>query len=79
MSNQQIARERFKAYDAEMHRFIFDVWVHMTDIDARDAAEREIKERHGYQHGWFNVNGEGFCRERAFPESPYQWDQGVSD
>ena len=79
MSNQAIARERFRSYDAEMMRFTFEVWVHMTDIDARDAAEREIKQRHGYQHGWLNVNGEGFSRECAFPESPYQSDQGVSD
>lgn len=78
-TNQQIARERFKAYDDEMHHFTFNVWVHMTDIDARNAAEQEIKDRHGVHHGWITVNGEGFSHDRAFPESPYQAYQGVAD
>lgn len=79
MTNQEIARQRFKAFEDEMHHFTFNVWVHMTDICARSAAENEIRARHGIHHGWITVNGECFSRERAFPEEPYQAYQGVSD
>lgn len=82
MTNQQIAAERFAAFDAEMNRFLFTEWATMTDVAERDAREQEIKDRHGFRHGWIIVNGEGFDRERANPGQFFQRfpaDQGLSD
>lgn len=82
MTNQQIAAERFTAFDAEMRAFTQGVWATMTDVKARDALEREIEQRHGYKHGWINVNGEGFNHEAAFPDQffpRFPADQGLSD
>jgi hypothetical protein len=82
MTNQQIAAERFRAYDAEMWAFTRDVWAAMTDIAARNAAEQEINDRHGYRHGWIMVNGESFNHEAAFPDQffpRFPADQGTSD
>lgn len=82
MTNQQVAAERFTAFDAEMRAFTFGEWATMTDINARSAREREIEERHGYKHGWIVVNGESFNHERAFPDQffpRFPADQGTSD
>jgi hypothetical protein len=82
MTNQQIAAERFTAFSTEMNAFIFGDWARMTDVAARSAREREIEERHGYQHGWMTVNGEGFNSEKAFPDQffpRFPVDQGLSD
>ena len=82
MTNQQIAAERFTAFDTEMRAFTRGVWATMTDVKARDALEREIKERHGYKHGWIVVNGQSFNHELAFPEirfPRFPADQGLSD
>ncbi|WP_234731781.1 hypothetical protein [Acidocella facilis] len=82
MTNQEIAAERFKAFDAEMHNFTFGEWATMTDLTARAAREREIEVKHGYNHGWIEVNGEGFNHELAFPNQffpRFPADQGLSD
>jgi broad specificity phosphatase PhoE len=82
MTNQQIAIERFMAYDREMATFTFGDWATMTDVVARNEREQEIKDRHGIRHGWIVVNGESFNRERAFPDQffpRFPDDQGLSD
>lgn len=82
MTNQEIAAQRFTDYQAEMNAFSFGEWATMTDIDARNAREAEIKARHGYRHGWIVVNGESFDMELAFPDQffpRFPADQGTSD
>jgi hypothetical protein len=82
MSNQQVAAERMSAFDKEMNSFIQREWPFMKDIAARAAREREIEAKHGYQHGWISVNGEGFNHEKAFPDKffpRFPADQGLSD
>ena len=82
MTNQQLAAERFTAYQREMNAFLFGDWATMTDIEARAAREAEIKARHGYRHGWIEVNGESFDMARAFPDQffpRFPADQGTSD
>lgn len=82
MTNQEIAAERFAAYDREMINFTMNVWVNMTDLVARSKAEQDIKNKHGVHHGWIVVNGEGFNHEKAFPTRSFPRfpaDQGLSD
>lgn len=82
MTNQEIAADRFNAFNSEMRAFTFGAWATMKDVSARDAMEREIEARHGYKHGWIAVNGESFNMERAFPDQffpRFPADQGCSD
>lgn len=82
MTNQQIAAERFTAYQREMNAFTFGDWATMTDVAARAAREAEIKARHGWKHGWIVVNGESFNMELAFPNHffpRFPADQGTND
>lgn len=81
MTNQQIAAERFTAFDKEMNAFTFGPWATMG-ITERNEAEAEIKARHGYTHGWMVINGESFNHERAFPDRffpRFPADQGLND
>lgn len=75
MTNQEIARDRFKAFQDEMTVFTFGDWA-VLDIPTREARGLEIEQRHGYRHGWINVNGEGFNMQAAFPERSFLnvWD-----
>ena len=69
MTNQEIARQRFAAYDAANSA------IGWRKDYALDAA-------HGYQHGWIVVNGESFNKDKAFPEirfPRFPADQGLSD
>ena len=69
MTNQEIARQRFAAYDAANSA------IGWRKDYALDAA-------HGYQHGWIVVNGKGFDHEAAFPGKffpRFPADQGLSD
>jgi len=81
MTNQEIARQRYTAFQAEMTAFTFGPWATMT-IEERDAARAEIDARHGYRHGWIIVDGQGFSPEVLFPEQHwprFPADQGCSD
>lgn len=69
MTNQEIARERFNAYDKANSA------IGWAKDYALDAA-------HGYQHGWIVVNGESWSKEMAFPEirfPRFPADQGLND
>ena len=61
MTNQEIARATFAAFDKEMIECMF----------RGVGDEKEIEARYGYRHGWISVNGEGFNKDKAFPEVPY--------
>ncbi len=69
MSNQEIARAKFEELDKAL-------------LAARFEGCAEIEAQFGYKHGWLQINGEGFNREKAFPERRYPRfpaDQGLSD
>ena len=82
MTNQEIAAERFTAFNGEMNAFIMGEWATMKDVTARNAREQAIRDAHGYKHGWIVINGESFNVERAFPNQffpRFPADQGTSD
>ena len=82
MTNQEIAAHRFNALLGELDAFAMREWATMTDGGDRDAQEQEIKDRHGFRHGWIVVNGQSFNMELAFPDQRFPCfpaDQGLSD
>lgn len=82
VTNQQLAAERFDAYDKEITAFTFGPWATMTSVAAQHAGYAEIEARHGYRHGWMTINGEGFNHETAFPHKffpRFPADQGLND
>jgi hypothetical protein len=69
MTNQETARQQFEALDSRL-------------LAARFEGCEAIEAEFGYRHGWLSVNGEGFNRDKAFPERFYPRfpaDQGCSD
>ena len=83
LTPQQIAANKFIAYDRETLSFIRGDWSTMTDIRARDARQAAIDDRHGYKHGWIEVEGHGLVRrDDAFPDvvfPRFPVDQGLND
>ncbi len=63
MTNLEIARARFEAYDTATIEHLFRNGPAVNDADF------------GYHHGWIIVNGESFDRERA-TGVPYDANQG---
>lgn len=81
MTNLEIARERLTAHQRETTAFIFGDWAKLG-VEERDQRQADIDARHGYRHGWIQVNGEGFDMDKAFPEvrfPRFPADQGLSD
>jgi hypothetical protein len=74
MTVQEMAN-RFEAYDAETLAFTFGEWLEMNWSD-REARQAEIDLKHGYKHGWINVEGRSFSRQEAFPNLTFAnvWD-----
>lgn len=71
----EIARANLEAYSKAQIHFTFKVWAVMTDIEARERAQRELDDSFGYRHGWFSVGEFSFNREMLTDEK-YDLTQG---
>jgi hypothetical protein len=71
----EVAKANLSAHAKANIHFTFKVWVHMTDLVAREQAQKEIDDRFGYLHGWFKVGEFCFSREELTGEK-YDITQG---
>jgi len=71
----EIARANLKAHGVANIDFTFKVWATMTDIVAREQAQRDLDARFGYKHGWYMVGEFSFNREMLTGEK-YDTTQG---
>lgn len=60
---RKIAKANLEAHGKANLDFTMTVWVKMTDIAAREKAQRDLDDSFGYRHGWYSVGEFSFNRE----------------
>ena len=71
----EVARANLKAHGKASIDFTMNVWVKMTDIEAREKAQRDLDDSFGFRHGWYSVGEHSFNREMLTGEK-YDSTQG---
>lgn len=69
------ALANLRAHSKASIDFTMNVWAHMTDIEARAAAQKDLDDSYGYRHGWYRVGDFCFSREELTGEK-YDITQG---